>query len=154
MGCIAMNFEGSYRIDATPEEVWGALNSEVILAQCIPGCDSVERQQDGSYDASVTLRIGPIKAQFRGSVSIQEIVPLKQYHLEGEGKGGVAGFVKGEARLDLVAENDGTHLAYQVQAQVGGKVAQLGSRMLSSTVQKLSDRFFQNFAKVLQDDVT
>ena len=147
-----MDFEGTYHLDATSTEVWAALNSEEMLARCIPGCESVEKQEDGSFAASVTLRIGPIKARFRGAVRIEEIAPLRQYRLEGEGKGGVAGFARGNARLDLEPEETGTRLSYHVQAQIGGKIAQLGSRMLRSTVQKLSDAFFQNLADALEHE--
>ncbi|MBN9887997.1 CoxG family protein [Salipiger abyssi] len=144
-----MDFDGTYHLNATPTEVWQALNSEDILARCIPGCDCVEKQEDGRFAASVVLRIGPIKARFHGTVRIEEISPLQQYLLEGEGKGGVAGFARGEARLDLLCEGDGTRLTYHVQARIGGKIAQLGSRMLQSTVQKLSDTFFQNLTAAL-----
>ena len=144
-----MEFEGTYHLNAAPAEVWEALNSEALLTRCIPGCDSVERQEDGSFAATVTLRIGPIKARFRGEVEITEQIALTEYLIAGEGKGGVAGFAKGRAKLHLTPEGDGTWLAYEVDAQIGGKIAQLGSRMMRSTVQKLSDEFFQNLAEEL-----
>lgn len=146
-----MNFEGNYELEATPAEVWSALNSEDILGRCIPGCETVEKQEDGTFAATVALRIGPIKARFRGSVEIEEIKPLTEYVIRGEGKGGVAGFAKGYANVFLIAqpEHNLTQLNYQIDAQMGGKIAQLGGRLIESTVRKLSQSFFQELAQEL-----
>lgn len=144
-----MQFEGQYTLNATPAAVWEALNSEVVLAHCIPGCESVKKHDDGAYAATVTLKVGPVKARFAGDVNIKQIEPLKRYRVEGEGKGGVAGFARGAADVSLEEVSGGTELSYTVDAKIGGKIAQLGSRMLNSTVQKLSDKFFENFTEVL-----
>lgn len=149
---MTMEFEGSYYLDATPAEVWEALNSEEVLAQCIPGCETVERKDERSFTALVVLRIGPVKARFNGNVSIDELERHRLYRIEGEGKGGVAGFARGQAHLTLMPEDAGTRLSYNVEAKIGGKIAQLGNRMLSSTVQKLSDSFFENLSRVLKEE--
>lgn len=147
-----MQFEGQYTLSASPATVWAALNSETVLTECIPGCESVEKQENGKFAATVTLKVGPVKARFRGEVGIKQVEPLRIYRVEGEGKGGVAGFANGTADVSLKEEGNSTVLSYTVDAKIGGKIAQLGSRMLNSTVKKLSDKFFENLAETLNSN--
>jgi uncharacterized protein len=141
-----MDMQGSERIEATVDAVWKALNDPDVLRQAIPGCESLEKTSDTSMVAKVVLKIGPIKAKFEGAVELQNLNPPHSYTISGEGKGGLAGFAKGGADVSL--ESDGptaTVLTYVVKAEVGGKIAQLGSRLIESTSKKLAAEFFSNF---------
>jgi carbon monoxide dehydrogenase subunit G len=142
-----MDMQGSERIEAPVETVWRALNDPEILRRSIPGCESLEKTSDTQMTAKVVLKIGPIKARFEGAVELQNLNPPHSYTIAGEGKGGLAGFAKGGADVTLTAEEDGaTLLSYTVRAEVGGKIAQLGSRLIESTSKKLAGEFFSNFS--------
>ncbi|NMG40756.1 carbon monoxide dehydrogenase [Chelativorans sp. ZYF759] len=143
---MAMVIEGEERIEAPLQTVWEALNDPEILKACIPGCESLEKTSETELEAVVTLKIGPIKAKFNGEVRLENLNPPHSYTIIGEGKGGVAGFAKGGA--DVTLSEDGpetTILAYTATADVGGKIAQLGSRLIASTSKKLSGQFFSEF---------
>ena len=144
-----MRMEGEQQIAATPEAVFAALNDAEILQRCIPGCESLEKKSDTEMSAKVTLKIGPVKASFKGDVTLSNIVPPKGYVIRGEGSGGAAGFAKGSAEVALEEKDKGTLLKYVVDAQVGGKLAQVGSRLVDSTAKKLAGQFFEEFAKEL-----
>lgn len=147
-----MDMQGSERIEAPVEVVWRALNDPEILRQAIPGCESLEMTSETHMTAKVVLKVGPIKAKFEGAVELQNLNPPHSYTIAGEGKGGLAGFAKGGADVSLEADGpDATILTYVVKAEVGGKIAQLGSRLIDSTAKKLAGEFFSNFgAKVLE----
>ncbi|RTL48985.1 MAG: carbon monoxide dehydrogenase [Bradyrhizobiaceae bacterium] len=142
-----MQMNGSERIAAPKEAVWAALNDPEILKQCIPGCEKLEKTLDTEMTATVTLKIGPVKASFNGKVTLSDIDAPNGYRIMGEGAGGVAGFAKGGANVRLESEApDVTILHYDVDAQVGGKIAQLGGRLIDSTAKKLAGEFFTKFA--------
>lgn len=140
-----MDLTGEERIAATRDAVWKALNDPEILKACIPGCESLERISDTELEAVVGVKIGPVKARFNGKVVLTNLNPPLSYTISGEGKGGVAGFAKGGADVTLTEEGAETVLAYVVNADVGGKIAQVGSRLIASTSKKLATQFFENF---------
>lgn len=143
---MTMEMNGTERILASNDKVWAALNDPEILKACIPGCESVELISDTEMAAKVAISIGPIKARFGGAITFLNIVAPTSYTIVGEGKSGIAGFAKGGADVVLTAESDQiTVLTYSVRADVGGKLAQLGSRLLMSTAQKLAGQFFTRF---------
>jgi len=143
---MAVEMEGEERIEAPVERVWAALNDPEVLKVCIPGCESLEKTADTEMAATVTLKIGPIKARFNGAVELTNLNPPHSYTLRGEGKGGVAGFARGQADVSLKEDGPGaTVLTYAVQTEVGGKIAQLGSRLIVSTSKKLAGEFFSKF---------
>ncbi|MHA1569630.1 MAG: SRPBCC family protein, partial [Alphaproteobacteria bacterium] len=144
-----MEFTGEYRIPATREAVWAALNDAEVLRACIPGCQSLDKTSDTEYTAKVRTRIGPMTAVFTGRITLSDIDPPNGYRIDGEGQGGVAGFAKGGARVSLDSENGGTRLAYTADAQIGGKMAQLGSRLIDATARKMADAFFAAFSESL-----
>ncbi len=149
-----MQMNGSERIAATKEAVWAALNDPEILKQCIPGCESLEKTSDNEMIASVTLKVGPVKASFKGKVTLSDIDAPNGYRITGEGTGGVAGFAKGGANVRLESEtSDMTVLHYDVDAQIGGKIAQLGARLIDSTAKKLAGEFFTKFGAVVTEAV-
>jgi carbon monoxide dehydrogenase subunit G len=132
------------------EAVWQALNDPEVLKACIPGCESLEKRSDTEMAATVVLRIGPVKATFQGQVELSNLDPPHSYTISGEGKGGIAGFAKGGADVKLAEDGPGaTILSYTVKADVGGKIAQLGSRLIDSTSRKLAGQFFSNFGSRL-----
>src|SRR5690606_17816513 len=135
-----------YRIGAPRRTVWGMINDPEVLKDCIPGCESLEGNPQDGFNARVTTKIGPIKATFVGTVKLTDIRAPESYTISGEGKGGVAGFAKGGADVMLAEDGDGTVLTYVARAQVGGKLAQLGARLIDSTAKKLADEFFRNLA--------
>lgn len=142
-----MDMTGEYRIPAPRETVWRALNNPDTLKQCIPGCESVEKASDTEFTARVALTVGPVKAKFTGKVTLADLAPPESYTISGEGHGGVAGFGKGSARVRLDADGPGvTVLHYTAQATVGGKLAQIGARLIDATAKKLADEFFRCFA--------
>ena len=141
-----MELKGEYRIPAPRERVWAMLNDPDVLRECIPGCESLEGSAAEGFAARVTTKLGPVKATFNGQVTLSNVKPPESYTISGEGKGGVAGFAKGGADVHLAEEGAGTILTYDVNAQVGGKLAQLGSRLIDSTAKKLADQFFSSFA--------
>lgn len=144
-----MEMSGEYRIEAPIERVWEALNDPEILKQAIPGCDEIVRLSDTELTAKVTARVGPVKASFTGHVTLSDLDPPNSYRISGEGKGGAAGFAKGGANVSLVADGDATILKYEVDATVGGKLAQIGARLIDGTAKKMAGEFFSNFAEVV-----
>lgn len=141
-----MDMTGERRIAASREKVWDALNNPEILKASIPGCETLERTGDNDLKATASVRIGPIAAKFAGKVSLLDLDPPNGYRIEGEGQGGVAGFAKGGATVRLAAEGAATVLSYDVKAQVGGKIAQLGARLIDATAKQMADTFFDRFA--------
>jgi carbon monoxide dehydrogenase subunit G len=142
-----MEIKGEYRIAAPREKVFAALNDQAVLQACIPGCESLEKLSDTEMTAKVRLRIGPVSATFNGKVTLSDIDPPNGYKISGEGQGGVAGFAKGGAVVRLADDGGVTVLTYDVDAQVGGKIAQVGARLISGTAKKLADQFFGKFAE-------
>ena len=143
---MAMTISGEERIAAPIETVWNALNDPSILKASIPGCENLERISDTQLAAVVLLKIGPIKARFKGEVELSKLNPPNSYTISGEGKGGVAGFARGGADVSLASEGpDFTVLTYKAKADVGGKMAQLGGRLIEPTSKKLASQFFSNF---------
>jgi carbon monoxide dehydrogenase subunit G len=140
-----MDMSGEYVIAAPRETVWAALNDAEVLKACIPGCDELVKTSDTTMEAKVTQKIGPVKAKFAGAVELVNIDAPNGYTIRGEGKGGVAGFAKGSADVSLSEEEEGTRLVYSAKADVGGKLAQLGGRLINSTAKRLADQFFENF---------
>ena len=142
-----MEIKGEYKIPATREKVFAALNDPAVLQACIPGCESLEKVSDTELKAKVRMRIGPVSAAFSGKVTLSDIDPPNGYRISGEGQGGAAGFAKGGAVVSLADDAGQTVLTYNVDAQVGGKIAQVGARLISGTAKKLADQFFGKFAE-------
>lgn len=140
-----MEMTGEYRIPAPRETVWQALNDPEVLKACIPGCEELEKESDTSFTATVKAKIGPVSARFKGAVTLEDMRPPEGYRIVGEGKGGVAGFGKGGATVNLAEDGDETVLTYEAEAKVGGKLAQIGSRLIQGSAKKMADQFFQNF---------
>ena len=145
-----MNLSGEYRLPLPRETVWAGLNDPEILKQCIPGCDELVKNSGTELSAKVGLKIGPMTAKFTGKVTLSDLDPPNGYKIAGEGQGGVAGFGKGSAVVTLEDDGSGgTILRYTADSQVGGKMAQLGSRLIDATAKKLADEFFGKFAEVV-----
>jgi carbon monoxide dehydrogenase subunit G len=145
-----MEMLGERRINASRDQVWVALNDPAILQAAIPGCEAVERTGDDSFSARVALKLGPMAARFTGKVNLTNIVAPESYTITGEGQGGAMGFAKGAANVTLTPDGpDWTVLRYSVNAQVGGKMAQLGARLIDSTAKSMADQFFDRFAAQL-----
>ncbi len=142
-----MEMSGEYRIPADRETVWKALNDPEVLRACIPGCQELEQTSDTSFSATVKTKVGPVSATFKGEVQLEDITPPAGYRIQGEGKGGVAGFAKGGANVQLADQGGDTVLTYDADARIGGKLAQIGSRLVAGTARKLADQFFSNFAE-------
>ena len=141
-----MDMTGEYRIPASRDKVWAALNDPETLKASIPGCESLEKTGDDAFTAKVVAKVGPVKAKFGGDVKLSNINPPESYTISGEGKGGAAGFAKGGADVKLADDGEGgTILTYTAKADVGGKLAQLGSRLIDGTSKKMADEFFTNF---------
>ncbi len=146
-----MEMSGEYKINASREKVWAGLNDPEILKQSIPGCEEIDQTSDTSFTAQVTAKVGPVKAKFSGAVELTDIDAPNGYRISGEGKGGAAGFAKGGANVQLEEDGNGTLLKYEVDAQVGGKLAQLGARLIDGTAKKMASQFFENFAEAVSD---
>lgn len=144
-----MEMSGEYRIPASRETVWQALNDPDVLRACIPGCQELERTSDTGFAATVKAKVGPVSATFKGEVEIGDVDPPAGYRIQGEGKGGVAGFAKGGANVRLAEDGGETILTYDADAKVGGKLAQIGSRLIAGTARKMADQFFGAFAEHL-----
>jgi carbon monoxide dehydrogenase subunit G len=140
-----MDMTGERRIPAPRQKVWTALNDPAVLKASIPGCESLEKTSDTDLKATAAVKIGPIAARFTGKVQLLDLDPPNSYRIEGEGQGGVAGFAKGGAVVKLTEDGDVTVLTYDVKAQVGGKIAQLGARLIDATAKQMADLFFNNF---------
>lgn len=140
-----MDMTGERRIPAPRQKVWDALNDTEVLRSCIPGCETLERLSDTAMKATAAVKIGPISARFAGNIALSDIDPPNSYRISGEGQGGVAGFAKGGANVRLSDDGPFTVLAYDVKAQVGGKIAQLGARLIDATSKQMADLFFDRF---------
>lgn len=137
-------------IAASPEAVWAALLNPDMLKRCVPGCTEMTGSAKDGFEATVVQKVGPVKATFKGSVILSDMVPGRSLTLSGEGKGGAAGFAKGAADITFAPTSDGTELSYEVEAKVGGKLAQLGSRIIDGFAKKMADQFFGNFQTALE----
>jgi carbon monoxide dehydrogenase subunit G len=146
-GKIPMEMNNQQHIAAPRDRVWAALNDPDVLRNCIPGCETLERLPDDELAATVVLKVGPVKASFKGKVRFENVVAPASMTLVGEGSGGIAGHARGSANVALTEDAAGTMLTYVVDAQVGGKIAQLGARLIQSTSQKLAGEFFNKFEK-------
>ncbi len=149
-----MDFTGKYVIPAPVEAVWAALNDPEILKFCIPGCQELDKTSPTEFNATVTLKIGPVKATFRGKVNLSDMDPPNRCKLTGEGQGGVAGFAKGGAEVVLVPDGESTTLTYEAKATVGGKLAQVGQRLVDGAAKQIADDFFSRFSRALTDAQT
>lgn len=147
-----MDMTGEQRINASREAVWSALNDPEVLARCIPGCETLEKTSDNEFTATVTAKVGPVKAKFAGKVTLSDLDPPNGYTLSGEGQGGGAGFAKGGAEVRLAEDGGQTILTYKVTAQVGGKLAQVGSRLIDGTARKLAGQFFTKLDETLSPE--
>jgi carbon monoxide dehydrogenase subunit G len=143
-----MKMSGEEIIPAPREKVWEALNDPEVLKQCIPGCETITKTSDTTMEARVVAKVGPVKAAFNGIVNLSNIDPPNGYRISGEGKGGLAGFASGGADVKLEDVPEGTKLSYDVDAQVGGKLAMLGSRLIDSTARSMAGQFFEKFAVI------
>ncbi|MEM1313277.1 MAG: carbon monoxide dehydrogenase subunit G [Pseudomonadota bacterium] len=147
-----MELEGSRDIAAPRAQVWTALNDPDVLKACIPGCQELTGSPEEGFEATVVQKVGPVKATFKGAVALENVVAGESYRIAGEGKGGAAGFAKGAADVTLEDAGEGTVLTYKVDAKVGGKLAQLGSRIIDGFAKSMADKFFTNFKKVVEGD--
>ena len=143
---MAMTMTGEVILPASRATVWAKLNDPAVLKACIPGCQSLEKTGDTGFKAVAKLKIGPVSATFSGSVQLSDLDPPNGYRISGEGQGGIAGFAKGGATVKLTDAPEGTKLSYAVEANVGGKIAQLGSRLINGVAKNLADKFFASFA--------
>jgi carbon monoxide dehydrogenase subunit G len=143
---MAMTMTGEIQLAAPKQVVWDKLNDPEVLKATIPGCESLEKTSDTSFSAVAVTKIGPVKAKWKGKVNLTDLDPPNGYKIVGEGEGGVAGFAKGAADVRLTDKDGGTLLTYSVEAQIGGKLAQLGQRLINGAAKKMADEFFQKFA--------
>jgi carbon monoxide dehydrogenase subunit G len=143
---MAMTMTGEIQLAAPKQVVWEKLNDPEVLKATIPGCESLEKTSDTSFSAVAVTKIGPVKARWKGKVNLTDLDPPNGYRIVGEGEGGVAGFAKGGADVRLSDKDGGTLLTYNVEAQIGGKLAQLGQRLINGAAKKMADEFFQKFA--------
>jgi uncharacterized protein len=146
---MPMEMNGEFRIPAPRQRVWEGLNDPEVLKQCIPGCQSLEKVSDTEFNGRVIASVGPVRATFGGKVTLSDLDPPQSYTISGEGSGGVAGFAKGGAKVNLAEDGATTLLTYAVQAQVGGKLAQVGSRLIDGVARKMANDFFGHFAAVM-----
>jgi uncharacterized protein len=144
-----MDMTGEFFIPAPRQKVWEALNDPAILQQCIPGCETIEKLSDTELQAKVVAKVGPVRAHFGGKVTLSDLDPPNGYKISGEGSGGAAGFAKGGAAVRLSDEGQGTRLTYKVDAHVGGKLAQIGSRLIDATARKMAEDFFARFSALV-----
>jgi uncharacterized protein len=146
---MPMEMTGEFRIPAPLQRVWEGLNDPEILKQCIPGCQTLDKVSDTEFNGRVVASVGPVKATFGGKVTLSDLDPPRSYTIAGEGSGGVAGFAKGGAKVKLAEDGAATLLTYAVQAQVGGKLAQVGSRLIDGVARKMANDFFSHFAAAM-----
>ena len=147
-----MELEGTQVIAADKATVWDHLNNPETLKACIPGCEDLTGSPEEGFEAVVKQKVGPVKATFKGGVTLEDVNAPDSYRIVGEGKGGVAGFAKGSAAVSLADVEGGTELTYHVDAKVGGKLAQLGSRIVGGFARKMADKFFENFKEVVEGE--
>ena len=142
-----MDINGEFTIPAERERVWEMLNDPEVLKRCIPGCEELAQTSDTQFDAKMLAKIGPVKAKFDTSIELSEVTPPQSYTISGQGKGGPAGFGKGSAKVRLESVDDGTVLRYDADLQVGGELAQIGSRLVGGTARKIANDFFTRFVE-------
>ncbi|MBN8966399.1 MAG: carbon monoxide dehydrogenase subunit G [Rhizobiales bacterium] len=147
---MAMTMSGEQQLAAPRDAVWAALNNPEVLKACIPGCETLDVTGENEFQAVATNKIGPVKARFKGKVRLTDLDPPNGYKISGEGDGGIAGFAKGGATVTLSDKDGGTLLTYNVEAQIGGKLAQLGQRLVNGAAKKLADDFFAKFAAAVK----
>src|SRR6476619_4957016 len=147
---MAMTMKGEVELPAGRQTVWAKLNDPEVLKVCIPGCQSLEKTSENEMQAVAKVKVGPVSATFKGKVTLSDIDAPNGYRITGEGEGGVAGFAKGGAVVKLEDAEGGTKLSYDVEAQIGGKLAQLGGRLINGVAKKMADEFFANFAKAVE----
>jgi carbon monoxide dehydrogenase subunit G len=147
---MAMTMTGEVELPAARETVWAKLNDPETLKSCIPGCEELNMLSPTEFEAVAVNKIGPVKAKFKGRVTLSDLDPPNGYRISGQGDGGVAGFAKGGAVVALADKDGGTLLTYNVEAQIGGKLAQLGQRLINGAAKKLADQFFENFAAAVK----
>ena len=146
---MAMTMSGEVQLPATREAVWTKLNDPVVLKGCVPGCEQLDKVSDTEFQAIASIKVGPVKARWKGKVRLSDLDPPNGYKISGEGEGGVAGFAKGGATVALAEKDGGTLLSYNVEAQIGGKLAQLGQRLIVGAAKKMADDFFGKFAQAV-----
>jgi uncharacterized protein len=144
---MALTMTGEVELAAPQKVVWEKLNDPEVLKVCIPGCQSLEKLSETELQAVAKIKIGPVSATFKGKVELSDLDPPNGYTITGEGQGGIAGFAKGGAKVRLAPTETGTHMSYEVEAQVGGKIAQLGARLIDGVAKRLADQFFERFAE-------
>lgn len=146
-----MEMMGSQHIAAPVDAVWAALLDRKVLQECVPGCTEMSGDPEAGFEATVVQKVGPVKVTFRGAVALESMVAPHSLVLNGEGKGGAAGFAKGGANVSLSPDGEGTLLEYEVTAKIGGKLAQLGSRIINSFAKKMADSFFVRFKETVEE---
>jgi len=146
---MALTMSGEVQINAPRDTVYKALNDAEILKACVPGCEQLDKTSDTEFAAISVMKIGPVKARWKGKVTLSDLDPPNGYKISGEGEGGVAGFAKGGASVHLSEKDGGTLLKYDVDAQIGGKLAQLGQRLIAGAAKKMADDFFAKFAQAV-----
>ena len=151
---MAMTMTGEVELAAPQETVWAKLNDPDVLKACIPGCETLEKLSDNAFQATAKIKIGPVSAKFAGRVELSDIDAPNGYTISGEGQGGIAGFAKGGAKVSLRPSGTGTIMSYDVEAQVGGKIAQLGARLIDGVAKRMADQFFERFAAEVSGNVT
>ena len=144
-----MNIDGEYRIPASPQRVWDGLNDPAVLQASLPGCKALEQTGANEFTATVTAKIGPVSATFKGKVELSELDPPHGYTLSGRGQGGPAGFAKGSAQVRLTPDGDGTILRYSATVEIGGKLASVGSRLIGGVATKQAGEFFESFGRTI-----
>ena len=142
-----MEMTGEQLIALPQQATWDALNDTAVLMDCIPGCDSIDRQSENEYLLTMTAKVGPVSAKFKGKMTLSDVNPPNSYMLHFEGQGGVAGFAKGEANVQLASDGEATKLSYSVKASIGGKLAQVGARLIDGVAKKMAEQFFTAFNK-------
>ena len=148
---MAMTMTGEVQLPASRQVVWEKLNDPAVLKSCIPGCEELDKSGDNEFQAVAKMKVGPVSARFKGRVTLSDLDPPNGSKITGEGEGGVAGFAKGGATVNLQDKDGGTLLVYNVEAQIGGKLAPLGPRLINGSAKKLADEFFANFAEAVKD---
>ncbi|HWL05624.1 MAG TPA: carbon monoxide dehydrogenase subunit G [Xanthobacteraceae bacterium] len=148
---MAMTMTGEVELPASRETVWAKLNDPEVLKACIPGCEELNVTAENEFQAVATVKVGPVKARFKGKVKLLDLDPPNGYRIAGEGEGGVAGFAKGGATVKLAEKDGGTLLSYDVEAQIGGKLAQIGQRLVNGAAKKTADEFFAKFANAVKE---
>ena len=148
---MAFKMDGESLLPATRELVWRSLNDPDVLRACIPGCQQLEQKEDGGFAAVVKVKVGPVSATFKGAVDLTDLDPPNGYRIAGQGEGGAAGFARGGATVALSEQDGGTLLRYDVDAVIGGRLAQLGGRLVNGVAKKLADEFFAKFARLVEE---